>query len=120
GVMGAVWGRVAGRQRNESSESMLSFSRRTAYCWRYSAEKEDRPLFNALSRRGRRPGKLAVGCESRTDTIPAGFARNTKPQPCRLFAEGAHNYSGGFKMLKNLLGPARANPPEQHSAGGNP
>jgi len=27
---------VPGRQRNESSESMLSFSWRTAYCWRYS------------------------------------------------------------------------------------
>src|SRR5690349_8757635 len=28
------------RQRNESSESMLSFSWRTAYRWQYSAEKE--------------------------------------------------------------------------------
>jgi len=72
-----------------------------------------------LSRRGRRPGKLAVGCESRTHTIPAGFARNTKPQPCRLFAKGAHNDSGGSKMLKYLMGAARANQPEQRCAAEN-
>src|SRR5262245_36964174 len=84
-----------------------------------SAEKEDGAPVNALSGRGRRAGKLAVGFESRTHAIPAGFARNTKPQPCRSFAEGAHNYSGGSKMLKNLMGAARANQPEQRCAAEN-
>src|SRR5260370_41127168 len=77
------------------------------------------PPFNAPSGSGRRAGKLAVGFESRTHAIPAGFARNTKPQPCRSFAEGAHNYSGGSKMLKNLMGAPRRKQPEQSCAAQN-
>src|SRR5215467_5131830 len=67
----------------------------------------------------RLPGQFAAGCESRTYTIPAGFARNTKPQPPRLLAEGAHDYSGGSKMPEYLLRAARANQAEQGRAADN-
>src|SRR5262249_57931349 len=61
----------------------------------------------------------AAGRESRTHTIPAGFARNTKPQPCRLLVEGAHDYSGGSKMPEYLVCALRVNEAEQGRATDN-
>src|SRR6516165_2251018 len=72
-----------------------------------------------LSLDHRLPGKFAAGRESQTHTIPAGFARNTKPQPCRLLVEGAHDYSGGSKMPEYLLCALRANQAKQGRATDN-
>src|SRR5215467_7822883 len=91
----------------------------TTECGRWDVRATRREPRRPLSLGHRLPGQFAAGCESRTYTIPAGFARNTKPQPPRLLAEGAHDYSGGSKMPEYLLRAARANQAEQGRAADN-
>src|SRR5215510_13403974 len=91
----------------------------TTECGRWDVRAARREPRRSLSLGRRLPGKLAAGCESRTHTIPAGFARNTKPQPCRLLAEGAHDYSSGSKMLEYLVCAVRVNQAEQGRAADN-